>query len=113
MPIDHLKHGFIDFTKVEFWLLSSIRRLESSLFDFKKVVFSVGQEAENNFKEPFDNLIHRFFDFIQIAFWTGQEAEHEFVVPCNYWNFSFFKFNEVAFWAGPEAEKYLKVPSEL
>jgi len=50
----------------------------------KKGAFSVGQEAENDIKEPFDNLNHRFFDCIQIAFWAGQEAENEFTVPCNH-----------------------------
>jgi len=37
----------------------------------KKVVFQVGQEAENDFKVTFDNLNNHFFDFIQIAFWSG------------------------------------------
>ena len=32
---------------------------------FKKVVFSDGQEAENDLKLTFDNLNHRFTDFIQ------------------------------------------------
>jgi len=50
----------------------------------KRVAFSVGQEEENDFKVPFDNMNHRFFDFIQIAFWAGQEAEFEFAVPYNH-----------------------------
>ena len=34
----------------------------------KKVVFSVGQEAENAFKVTFENLKHFFIDFIQTNF---------------------------------------------
>jgi len=49
-------------------LLSTIRPLESSLYRLKKDEFSVGQEAENDFKVTIDNLNNRFFDFIQIAF---------------------------------------------
>jgi len=63
VPFDHLNRRFID---------------------LKKVTFSVGQEAENDFKVTFDNLNHRFFDFIQIAFWADQKAENEFAVPCNH-----------------------------
>ena len=43
------------------WLLSAIRPLVSKLYRIKKVAFSVGQEAENDFKVPFDNVKHRFF----------------------------------------------------
>jgi len=60
MPFDHLNSRFIDLKKVE---------------------FSFGQEAENDFKVTFDNWNHGFFDFIQIAFWDCQEAENEFAVP--------------------------------
>jgi len=38
MPFDHLKRRFINLIKVE---------------------FSVGEEAEDDFKVPFDNLNHR------------------------------------------------------
>jgi len=50
----------------------------------KKVTFSVGQEAENDFNVTFDKLNHRFFDFIQFAFWVGQGAENEFAVLCKH-----------------------------
>jgi len=63
VPFDHLNRLFINLKKVE---------------------FSVGQEAENDFKEAFDNLKDSFFDFIQTAFWAGQEAENEFSVQCNH-----------------------------
>jgi len=46
-----------------------------------KVAFSVGQETENDLKVAFDNLNHRFYEFLRIAFWSGQEAENEFAVP--------------------------------
>jgi len=49
-----------------------------------KVAFSVGEEANNDFKETFENLNDRFFDFIEISFWAGQEEENEFAVPCNH-----------------------------
>ena len=51
--------------------------------DLKKVTFSFGQKADNDFKVTFDNMNDRFFDFIQNAFWAVQEAANEFAVPCN------------------------------
>jgi len=42
--------------------------LNRRLIELQKVTFSVGQEAENDFKVTFDNVTHGFFDFIQIAF---------------------------------------------
>jgi len=63
VSFDHLNHPFIE---------------------FKKVAFSVGQEAENDFNGTFDNLNHRFLEFIQIAFWAGQEAENEIAVHSNH-----------------------------
>jgi len=51
--------------------------LNRRFIDLKKVDFSVGQEAENDFKVTFDKLNHRFFDFIQIAFWAISEAENK------------------------------------
>jgi len=41
-----------------------IDNLIRRVIDLKKGAFSVGQEAENEFKVTFDNLNHRFFDFI-------------------------------------------------
>ena len=41
---------------------------------WKKVAFSVGQEAENYFKMPFHNLNHSIFDFIEFVFWATKEA---------------------------------------
>jgi len=64
--------------------LIAIRPVESSLYRFEKVTFSVRQEAENVFKLTFDNLNHRFIHFNHIAFWAGQEVENEFAVPCNH-----------------------------
>jgi len=46
--------------------------LEWSFINLKK--FSVGQEAENDFKVTIGNLNNPFFDFIQIAFWASQET---------------------------------------
>ena len=48
-------------------ILGLLRGRKSLLFEFL-----VLQEAENDFKMTFDNLIHRFFDFIQTTFWVGQ-----------------------------------------
>ena len=45
--------------------------------DLKKVAFSVGKEANNDFKVTFENLNHRFSEFIEIAFLAVQEAENE------------------------------------
>jgi len=64
--------------------LSAFRPLESSIYRLEKIAFSVGREAEKDFKVPFDNLKHRFFHFIQITFWAGQEAENEFALPYNH-----------------------------
>jgi len=55
VPFDHLNRRFID---------------------LKKVAFSIGQEADNDFKLPIHNLNQRFFDFLRIAFLGGQEAEN-------------------------------------
>ena len=52
--------------------------------ELKKVAFSVGQEANNDFKVTFKNLNHRLFDFMEIEFLSGQEAENELAVPCNH-----------------------------
>ena len=56
-PGDHLKHRFLDRTKIEFWAfqedendLSAIRTPESRLYQIEKVTFSVGQDADNDFK---------------------------------------------------------------
>ena len=77
VPGDHLKHRCLELPKVEFWLgLSRGRILLLS--------FSVGEEAENDFNGPLDNLNNRFFDFIQISFCVGQEAQNVFAVPCNH-----------------------------
>jgi len=43
--------------------------LEISPIDFIQVAFWAGQEAENEFKMPFDHLKHRVLDFTQVAFW--------------------------------------------
>jgi len=53
-------------------------------FYYFNIAFSIGKEAENDFKVTFDKLNHRFFDFIQIAFWAGQDVEIEVAVPCNH-----------------------------
>jgi len=58
--------------------------LNRRIIDIIKVAFSVGLEANNDFKVTFENLNRRIFDFIEIAFWAGQEAENEFAVPCNH-----------------------------
>jgi len=42
--------------------------------DIILVAFRAGQEAENLFKLPFDNLNHRFIELKQAAFWAGHEA---------------------------------------
>jgi len=63
VPFDHLNRRFID---------------------LNKVVYSVDQKSENDFKVNFDNMNHRFFDLNQIAFWACREAENEFDVPCNH-----------------------------
>ena len=55
--------------------------LNRRFIDFKKAAFSVGQEAENDFKVPIEDLYHRLFDIIDIAFWGNQEEENAFPVP--------------------------------
>ena len=50
--------------------------------ELKKVAFSDGQEATNDFKVIFKNLNHRLFDFIEIEFLSGQEAENKLAVAC-------------------------------
>jgi len=45
--------------------------LNRSFIDLKKFAFSIGQEAENDFEVPFENLNHRFFDFTIFAFLSG------------------------------------------
>ena len=72
------------------WVRSALQPLQKSLFEFtivafsavpeaenklqflyrqKKFAFSVGQEANNDFKVAFENLNLRFFVFIVIVFW--------------------------------------------
>jgi len=58
--------------------------LNRRFVNLKKAEFSVGQEAENDFKITFNNWIHNFFEYIKIASWAGQEAENEFAVPYNH-----------------------------
>ena len=58
--------------------------LNRCFIDLKKVAFSVSQEAENEVKLTFDNLIYRFFDIIQIAFSTVKETQNEFAVLFNH-----------------------------
>jgi len=53
VPGDHLKHRFVDLTKVTFW---------------------VGQEDENELKVHCKHFKHRFLNIIQVAFWAGEEA---------------------------------------
>jgi len=112
-PCDHLKHRFLDLTKVEFWPFQEavndfyvpFDHLNRRFIDLKNVIFSVVQGAENDFKVTFDNLNHRLFDFIQIAFWASPEAQNKFRVPCEPLKHRFFEFTEVAFWAG-QGEEY-------
>jgi len=49
--------------------------LNRRFIDLKKDAFSIGQEAENDFKVQFEDLNHRFFELIEIASWACQEAE--------------------------------------
>jgi len=42
--------------------------LNRRFIDMIKVAFSVGLEANNDFKVTFENLSRRFFDFTEIAF---------------------------------------------
>ena len=69
-------------TKVEFWAYQEAEMtfkchlpLESSLYQLKKVAFSVGEEANNDFKVTNDNLNHRFFDFIKWQFQLVQRPK--------------------------------------
>ena len=69
VPGDHLKHRFLDLTKVEFWFDKMQKltfkchcHLNCRFINMKNVAFSVGQEAKNDFKVTFDNWNHRFFD---------------------------------------------------
>jgi len=54
---DHLKHRFLDLTKVTFW---------------------AGQGEENNFPVNGDHMKHRFIDITRVEFWACQEAENDF-----------------------------------
>jgi len=79
---DFLNHQFLEITKVEFWAfqktengISAICHLNCRFFDLKKVTFSVGQEAKNDFKVTFDNLNHLFFEFIKLHFQIGQRPK--------------------------------------
>ena len=51
-----------------------------------KVTFSVGQEAENDFKVTLDNLNHRYFKIIQIAFSAIPETEIKLKSHASSWN---------------------------
>ena len=59
-----------------------MRDLEHRFFDLTQVAFTVGQDAENEFKLTCEPLKHRFLDLNQVAFWDGPEFENEFKMPC-------------------------------
>jgi len=90
--------------------LSATRPLDTSLYRLEKSRIFGWPRGKNDFKEPFENLNHRFFDFIEISFWACQEAENELAVLCNHYKSSFNDIRQVSFWAGPEAENRLNVP---
>ena len=71
------------------WLLSVIRPLESSLYRLKKVVFSVGQEAENSCIVTFDNFNHRFFLFTKSHFGLGQRSKISWECHASLWIIAF------------------------
>jgi len=55
-----LKNRFLDLIKVECWACQETENvqfdhLNRRFIDIIKVAFSIGQEAENDFKVPFDN----------------------------------------------------------
>ena len=80
----------LGFSRGRKWLLSTIRPLESSLYPLEKVEFSAGEEAENDFKVPFDHLNNCFLNFTQIEFWAGQVVENDFAMPLTNWNIAFW-----------------------
>jgi len=114
---DALKHRFLDFTKVAFW---------------------VGQEEENEFPVPGTNLKHRFSQQYQrriLGFSRGRKLLLRAIQPLESslyrlekslfgwsrsrkWlrsdfdnlNYRFFTFIQIAFWASPGAQNKLRVP---
>ena len=92
VPVEYLKHLFLDLTNVEIWACQEqimIFKFHStawifSLSTWRKSHFWLFNKQKIDFKVPFDNLKHRYFDFIQLEFLPGQEAENEFAVPCNH-----------------------------
>ena len=81
MPADHLKHRFLELTKV---------------------AFCVGQEEENELKVHCEHFKHRFLNFTQVAFWSGEEAGNEFTVPEDHLKISILYMSQVAIWAVQE-----------
>jgi len=51
-----MKHRFLDYTQVALWS---------------------GQEEENEFPVPGDQLKHRFLDLTKVEFWGCQEAKND------------------------------------
>ena len=59
------------------WVRSAWRPLETSLYQPHLSRIWAGQEEENDFKDSWKHLNHRFIDFIQVEFWSFKEAEND------------------------------------
>jgi len=52
-------------------------------------------------------LIHRYLEFTQVAFWAGQEGENVFPVPGDQLEYPFVVLTKVEFWASQDEENDL------
>jgi hypothetical protein len=79
----HLKHRFIDFTKVEFCDIQNAGYEFSEFYDHFKyrlidftVAFYQVQKADYEFSRPFAYVKRHFHEFVQVALLDAQDAEN-------------------------------------